>query len=220
VSLVRKRIRTMVLAAGTTAAVAVAVGVTSAAASTATWTVTPGGSLAGARGTLTLTDTVTGTVLTSCGVQISSGTLESGSGLSNPIGTNVVITFMPSRPCSGPGGQTFRGSSGAAGTVIANTYDASTGQMTGHLKHAIAYDFGNGSTCGFSLVNSSDNGAGTVLIKHLNSNPMKLVVLARGGNLRIFNVFGSPCDSLFNNGDVATLAGRITLSIGQAITSP
>ena len=214
----RKRIRTMVLTAGT-AAVAVAVGVTSAAASIPTWTVTPGGSLVGARGRLTLTDTVTGTMLTSCGVEISSGTLESGS-VSNPIGTNVVITFMPSRPCSGPGGQTFGGSSGAAGTVIANTYNASTGQMTGHLKNAISYDFGNGSTCGFSLVNSSDNGAGTVLIKHLNSNPAKLVILARGGNLRIFNVFGSPCASLFNNADAATLAGRITLSTGQTITSP
>jgi len=216
---VRNRIRTMILAAGA-AAVAVAVGVTSAAASLATWTVTPGGSLVGARGTLALTDTVTGTVLASCGVEISSGTLESGSGLSNPIGTNVVITFRPNRPCSGPGGQTFRGSTGAAGTVVANTYDASTGQVIGHLKNAIAYDFGNGSTCGFSLLNSSDNGAGTVLVKHLNSNPAKLVILARGGNLRIFNITGSPCDSLFNNGDAATLAGRITLSTGQTITTP
>jgi hypothetical protein len=93
------RIRTMVLAAGT-AIVAVTVGITSAAASIATWTVTPGGSLVGARGTLTLTDTVTGTVLASCGVEISSGTLESGGGLSNPIGTNVVITFRPNRPGS------------------------------------------------------------------------------------------------------------------------
>jgi hypothetical protein len=219
VNLVRKRIRTMVLAAGT-AAVAVAVSVTSAAASMTTWTVAPGGSLVGARGTLTLTDTVTGTVLASCGVEISSGTLGSGSGLSNPIGTSVVITFMPNRPCSGPGGQTFRGSTGAAGTVIANTYDAGTGQVIGHLKDAVSYDFGNGSTCGFSLVNSSDNGGGTVLIKHLNSNPTKLVILARGDNLRIFNVSGSPCDSLFNNGDAATLAGRITLSAGQTITSP
>jgi hypothetical protein len=216
---VLRRIATVLLAAGT-AAVAVAVGITSATASTATWAVTPGGSLVGARGTLTLTDAVTGTVLASCGVEISSGTLERGSGLPNPIGTNVVITFMPSRPCSGPGGQTFRGSSGATGTVIANAYNGSIGQVIGHLKHAISYDFGNGSTCGFSLVNSSDNGAGTVLVKHLNSDPTKLVILARGGNLRIFNVFGSPCDSLFNNGDAATLAGRITLSTGQTITSP
>jgi hypothetical protein len=215
-----KRIRTMVLAAGA-AAVAVGVGVTSAGASTAvTWTVTPGGNLVGSRGTLTLTDTVTGTSLTSCGVEITSGTLESGSGLSNPIGTNVVITFMPNRPCSGPGGQTFRGSSGSPGTIVASTYHASTGEMIGHLKDAIDYDFGNGSTCGFSLVNSSDNGPGTVLVKHLNSNPAKLVILKRGSNLRIFNVTGSPCDSLFNNGDAATLAGRITLSTGQTITSP
>jgi hypothetical protein len=215
-----KRIRTMVLAAGA-AAVAVGVGVTSAGASTAvTWTVTPGGNLAGSRGTLTLTDTVTGTSLTSCGVEITSGTLESGSGLSNPIGTNVVITFMPNRPCSGPGGQTFRGSTGSPGTIVASTYDASTRKMIGHLKDAIGYDFGNGSTCGFSLVNSSDNGPGTVLVKHLNSNPAKLVILKRGSNLRIFNVTGSPCDSLFNNGDAATLAGRITLSTGQTITSP
>lgn len=213
-----KHIRTMVLAAGAAAA-AVGVGVTSAGASTAvTWTVTPGGNLAGSRGTLTLTDTVTGTSLTSCGVEITSGTLERGSGLPNPIGTNVVITFMPNRPCSGPGGQTFRGSTGSSGTAVASTYNASTGEMIGHLKDAIGYDFGNGSTCGIAVVNSSDNGPGTVLIKHLNSNPAKLVILNRGGNLRIFNV--TNCGNLFNNGDAATLAGRITLSTGQTITSP
>src|SRR5262252_816719 len=82
----------------TTAAVAAMAGLSAGpafagpAAKAVTWTVTPGGSVTGTAGTTTLKDATTGTTLT-CTSSQATGTLQSGSGLGNPLGMIQALSF-------------------------------------------------------------------------------------------------------------------------------
>ncbi len=213
------RIRTILSASGVAAVMAIGLGATSAlATSTTTWTVKPGGAYTAKSGTTTLTDTKTGAVLT-CTSSAAAGTLKSGSGLSNPLGTVTSSTFTG---CTGPAGLTFSVTTSASSTkpwhVNGSTFSAgvTTGSITG--IHAVLK--GTNNTCTATVDGTTATAFnGKVVIKHSNSTPTKLSVLKGGDNLHTYNV-SSGCLGAIASGDAVTFTTTYTLNKAQTITSP
>jgi hypothetical protein len=176
----------------------------------ATWTVTPGGAVSGAAGSTTLKDSTTGTTVT-CSSSSASGTLGSGSGLSNPIGSIASITF---NNCTGPLGITFSASVTGPFSLNANSYSSgvTSGTITG--IHGTL----TSSLCSLVIDGTSATAHnGTVKATFTNSTST-LKVLASGSTLHIYSVSG--CFGLVNNGDAASFAGSYAISPSQTITSP
>jgi hypothetical protein len=178
----------------------------------ATWTITPGGTVSGSAGTTTLKDSSTGTTVT-CTSSTASGSLKSGSGQSNPIGTISSINF---NSCTGPLGITFSASVSGSFPLTANSYNASTGVTSGTISKI--HGTLTSSLC--SLVIDGTSGTannGTVNATFTNSSS-NLQVLTTGSTLHIYNVSG--CFGLVKNGDGATFAGTYAISPKQKVTSP
>ena len=81
-----------------------------------TWTVTPGGTVTGTAGATILKDSNTGTTLT-CTSSQATGTIGSGSGLANPLGSIGSLSF---NNCTGPLGISF--SASVTGPVLAKCH--------------------------------------------------------------------------------------------------
>jgi hypothetical protein len=201
---------------------ALTVGLVASPALAATWTVKPGGSVTGKTGTTTLTDKSTGAKLTCTTVGTTPaskavGSLKSGSGLSNPIGSLTSVTFSN---CTGPGGLAFTVKTSASSTnkwpITATSF--SSGKTTGNISHIHATLTGTTISCKATIdgTGASANN-GKVTITHTNSAANKLKVPG-GGNLHAYNVSG--CAGLINSGDAASFVATYTLNKGQTITSP
>jgi hypothetical protein len=176
----------------------------------ATWTVTPGGSVSGSAGTTTLKDSTTGTTI-SCSSSTATGTLKSGSGLTNPIGSIAGISFSN---CTGPLGLAFTASVTGPLPLNANSY--SSGVTSGTITHI----HGTVSSSGCSAVIDGTSGTadnGTVNATFTNSTS-QLKVLTTGSTLHIYNVSG--CFGLISNGDGATFSGTYNITPKQTVTSP
>jgi hypothetical protein len=198
---------------------ALTVGLVASPALAATWTVKPGGSVTGKAGTTTLTDKSTGAKLTCTDSPGSKavGSLKSGSGLSNPIGSLTSVTFSN---CTGPGGLGFTVKTTATTThkwpITATSFSA--GKTTGNISHIHATLTGTTISCKATIdgTGASANN-GKVTITHVNSAPAKLKVTG-GGNLHAYNVSG--CLGAINSGDATSFVATYTLNKGQTITSP
>lgn len=177
-----------------------------------TWTVQPGGKFSGKSGTVNITDTSTGTVIT-CKTSALTGTLQTGSGLT---GTGLgSVTGLSLSGCAGPAGLAFTETSNALPWALnAASY---TGGVTSGMITGIDATL-TSSGCSATLDGTAagaDNGQ--VGITYSNSSG-QLAVLATGGNLTFSAISG--CLGLISNGDAATASATYTLSPKQKITSP
>jgi hypothetical protein len=202
----------------TTAAVATVAGLTASPAlaavspglDAATWTISPGGSVTGTAGTTTLKDTSTGTTLT-CTSSTAKGSLSSGSGLSNPLGSIASISFSS---CTGPLGISFTASVTGPLPLTGTSYASGVSDLTISKIHGTL----SGLDCS-AVVDGTSGSAdnGTVDATYTNSSA-HLQALTTGGTLHIYDVSG--CFSLIKNGDAATFASTYTISPAQTVTSP
>jgi hypothetical protein len=210
----RKHLTAILISGG---AAALALGIGTAAMAATTWTIKPGGSYTAKSGTTTLTDTVTGAVLT-CTSSAAAGTLKSGSGKTNPIGTVTSSTFTG---CTGPAGLTFSVTASASSTKPwkVNATSFSSGVATGNISGIHAVLNGTNNTC-MATVDGTGASAfnGKVKITHSNSAPTKLKV-TKGINLHTYNV-SAGCLGAINSGDTVTYKATYTLNKAQTITSP
>ncbi|HLX50952.1 MAG TPA: hypothetical protein VKS82_21705 [Streptosporangiaceae bacterium] len=201
------RLRGPVLTAAVVATVAV---LGAGPAFAATWTVTPGGSVSGSAGTTTLKDSSTGTTV-NCSSSTASGSLKSGSGLSNPIGSITSINF---NNCTGPLGITFSASVSGPFPLNANSYSSGTTSGTITNVHGTL----TSSACSLVIDGTSATAHnGTVNVTFTNSTST-LKVLTTGSTLHIYNVSG--CFGLVRNGDGATFSGSYSITPKQTVTSP
>ena len=129
-----------VMGTAAAAAMVIGLGVTPVAAATATWTVTPGGKFytLGHLATPDLTDATTGARFPCPTGFVISGTLKSGTGLADPIGTIATAKGRAGSPlvlqCTGNGLELTVTFSGLPWQVRATRYDsASAGTTTGIL---------------------------------------------------------------------------------------
>jgi hypothetical protein len=213
------RIRTILSASGVAAVMAIGLGATTALATAATtWTVKPGGSYTAKSGTTTLTDTVTGAVLT-CTSSAAAGKLKSGSGLTNPLGTVTSNTFSG---CTGPAGLTFAVTTSASSTKPwhVNATSFSSGVTIGNISGIHAVLKGTNNTCTATVDGTGATAFnGKVKISHSNSAATKLKVV-KGINLHTYNVNSAGCLGAINSGDAVTFKTTYTLNQAQTITSP
>lgn len=210
----RKRLGTILTASGATA-LAISLSATSVLASTAsTWTVTPGGSLSGVSNRIVLTDTKMGSVLT-CTSSTAAGTAKSGSGLTNPLATLSKVTFAN---CTGPAGLTYSlQASDFPWPLNGTSYSSGVAKGTISKIHASLKGTDNNCTATIDgTTATADNGM--VVVKHNNTVPKNLVVLASGGNLHAYHVTSVLC--LLRSGDPITISTTYTLTKGQTISSP
>jgi hypothetical protein len=209
---------TAVLLSGGAAALALGIGTAAMATTATTWTIKPGGSYTSKSGTTTLTDTATGAVLT-CTSSTAAGTLKSGSGKTNPIGTVTSSTFTG---CTGPAGLTFSVKASASSTKSwkVNATGFSSGVATGNISGIHAVLTGTNNTCKATVDGTGASAFnGKVRITHSNSAPAKLKV-TNGINLHTYNVNATGCLGAINNGDAVTYKATYTLNKAQTITSP
>jgi hypothetical protein len=194
-----------------TAAATVSVGLMAGpAAAAVTWTVTPGGPVAGHAGQTALTDTTTMKAGIFCASSRARGTLRSGSGLSGPrLGSLTMVSFS--------GGCSTLTASHLPWKVSADSYTPATGTTTGTIT-GIHLAFTDPGFCDFAADGTSATaGDGAVHFRYANSTG-KLKIVPDGSNLHIYHVQG--CGGVFRNHDTATLSGAYVITPAQAITSP
>ena len=208
----RKRISTIITAAGAAAAMAVALGTAPSFATTAakTFTVSPGG-VASAAGPAQVKDTKTGTIAKCSSLNLSA-TLKKGSGLKGAkIATITTGSFTGCKIGTIAVSVT---ANGFPWFLNATSYASgvTTGTITGIDLVATA------TGCSATLDGTAagaDNGK--VKGTYTNSTGV-LKLLTTGGNLHAWGVVG--CLGLINDGDPAQPSGSTTVSPKQTITSP
>jgi hypothetical protein len=209
----RKHLTAVILGSGV-AALAIGLGAATAGATTATtFTVKPGGAVAGKAGKTTLKDTKTGTVLT-CASSATKATLKKGSGLSGAgLGNITSVTFTT---CTGPGGLKFtaKTSASAAHPWKLNASSFKSGVTHGSITGITASLSGNGCTATVAGTTASSKGKTTGT--YTNSTH---VLKVSGGNLHVWNV-SSGCLGLINSGDPSSFTGSYKITPAQTITSP
>lgn len=191
---------------------AIAAGTGSSAADTArTWTVRPGGAVAGKAGKTTLTDTTLNSTLT-CTSATMTGTLKAGSGLPGAgIGSITAASF--SCPSALPIRLTALG---LPWRLNLGSYDRRTGVARGTIGH-LRLSF-TGPACTAQVNGASATVAnGVVAVSYANKTG-RLTIHPSGGNLHWVHVTG--CHTLLGNGDPAALAAAFAISPPQVITSP
>ncbi len=183
-----------------------------AAATTMTWTVQPGGAVAGKAGMTTLRDTTTNTVL-NCRSATMSGPLKAGSGLP---GTGIGTITTAAYQCPSPGLGFMLTAHGLPWHLNLTGYDRRTGVARGTISHARLMLSGPACT---AVVNGTGGSTadGTVAVSYANKTG-KLTVLTAGGNLHWYHVHG--CAGLVRDGDPAALSAAYAISPPQSITSP
>lgn len=200
-----KRIAAALLSSGA-AALTIGLSATSSFGATATWTVSPGGSIAGKAGATTLTDT-TSKVPMSCTSSKLSGSLKSGKGLpGRGLGTFASVLFSN---C------TIAMSTGGDWKLNASSYNSATGVTSGTITgiHLMVQN----STCQAVVDGTraiADDGKASITY----SNATHVLKILPRGNLHVYNVHG--CGGALSNGDTATITGSYKVSPPQKITSP
>ena len=210
----RKRIGTIITAAGAAAAMAVALGTAPSFATTAakTFTVSPGGA-ASAAGPAQVKDTKTGTIAKCSSLNLSA-TLKKGSGLKGAkIATITTGSFTGCKIGTIAVSVAVKGLPWYLNAV---SYNASTGVTTGTITgiDLVATATGCSATLDGTAA-GADNGK--VKGTYTNSTGV-LKLLTTGGNLHAWGVVG--CLGLINNNDPAQPSGSTTVSPKQTITSP
>ena len=207
--------RTRAGAAALAAAALLALGAAAlspAAATTMTWTVKPGGAVAGKAGMTTLRDTTTDTLL-NCKSATMTGTLKAGSGLP---GAGIGAITAAAISCPSPTFGFKLAARGLPWRLSLSGYDRRTGVARGTISHLeLAF-----SGPGCSAVINGTGGAtadGVVAVSYADKTG-KLTILQAGGNLHWYHVKG--CAGLVADADNATLTTAYTLSPPQFITSP
>jgi hypothetical protein len=182
-----------------------------AAATTKTWTVRPGGPVAANAAKTTLSDTKLNSTLT-CTSATMTGTFKAGGGLpSAGIGSITAAAFRC--PSLLPVKLTALG---LPWRLNLSTYDLRSGVARGTISHLRLSFVGPACTAQVNGTSSTASN-GVVAVSH-SDRTGKLTILPAGGNLHWFHVKG--CDTLFGNGDPATLAAAYAVSPPQVITSP
>ena len=204
----RKPLTAAVLALAS-AGLAVGLSATTALATTAiTWSVSPGGTIAGSAGTTTVKDTTSGLTVT-CTSSTVAGSLKKGTGLNGAgIGT---ITSMNFNNCSVDGLTLSLSSGTVAWKFNAASYKSPVthGSITG-IHFVIS-----SSECS-AVIDGTSGTAHNGKVKVTYSNKTgKLTVLAAGDNLHVWNVNG--CLGAIANGDSGTISSVYTLSPKQII---
>jgi hypothetical protein len=210
-------VRTRAGAAALAAAALLALGAAAlspAAATTMTWTVKPGGAVAGKAGMTTLRDTTTNTLL-NCKSATMTGTLKAGSGLPGPgIGSISMAAF---RGCGHIASQDLK-ARGLPWHLNLVSYDAATGVSRGTISHLkIAFAPAPGGCTAVVNGTSGSNPDGVVAVTYANQTG-KLKIHPAGGTLHFYHITG--CAGLLRDGDTATLSATFTVSPKQDITSP
>jgi len=203
------------LIAGAAAALLIGVSVAPALAAVPTWSVHPGGkATAKAVGKTVLLDTKTGTSL-SCSSSTAKITLKKGHHLS---GTGIgLITTIGFTNCIGPASIKFTvKSSHLPWKLNAVSYNKKTGVTTGTITGIHSTLSGPDCSAVVDGTGATKNN-GLVSVTYSNKTH-KLTVLAKGGNLHIYEVSG--CFGLINSGDGSTYSAVNAVSPAQTITSP
>lgn len=202
--------KALIVTAATASAITVAAVPTLATTAT-TWTVKPGGTIAGAAGTTTVTDSTAGQSVT-CTSSSAAGSLKSGSGLSGTgIGKITSITF---NNCSVLGMNITLTLTGTM-PINATAYNATTKVVT----EKITKIHGSLNTSGCSATIDGTGATannGMVKAKFMDTGS-KLKVLSTGGNLHLYNV---NCFGVINSGDSVNFTGTYKVTPAQVITSP
>ncbi len=175
-----------------------------------TWTVSPGGSVAGHAGHTELLDTTTRMAGINCASSSARGTLKAGSGLPGTgLGSLTAVSFS---------GGCFTLTAGhLPWQVSARSYDSGTGITTGTIT-GIHLVFTDPTFCDFAADGTSATaGNGTVRFRYANGTG-KLRILPTGSNLHIYRVKG--CGGVFHDGNTAALTSTYAITPAQAITSP
>jgi hypothetical protein len=177
------------------------------------WTVTPGGAIAGNSGKVVLKDTSTGSSF-SCKSSALTGTLKSGSGLSGKgIGSVTSVTFSN---CTGPDGLSFTiQASGTPWPLNATAYNATSGVTTGTITKVSATLSASG--CAATLAGKTATTPGQLKITYTNKTH-QLRVLLSGGTQHFWDVSG--CAGLLTDGDGSSLGVCHLIKPAQDITSP
>jgi hypothetical protein len=193
-------------------ALALGLSATSAfAATAATFNVSPGGSISGAAGTTTITDTTSGLAI-NCTTSTLTGSLKSGTKLKGAgIGTVTDVSF---NNCTVDGFTLSISSGTVAWPLNAVSYNAKTGVTSGTItKIHISI---SSSEC--SLVIDGTSGTandGKVKITYTNSTH-KLAILNTGSVLHAYDVSG--CLGAVSDGDTGTIKSSYTVTPAQTIT--
>ena len=223
-----KQART-VIGAAAAAAVVIGLGVTPVAAATATWTITPGGKFYTFVDPATpeLADATTGARFpcpTDFGI---SGTLKSGAGLVNPIGTIATARGRAGNPlvlqCTGNGLQLTVTFSGLPWPVRALRYDSAgpgttSGILTGVTGRIASF---SGPSCS-AVIDGTAPGAGDGRVRFAYANNGDFTIKP-AGNLHFYNVSG--CNGHFNSGDSMSYTAPMLITADgsraiNVITSP
>lgn len=204
----RNRMQAILLAGGT--ALALCLTAAPSFATTATWTVSPGGAIAGHGGTTKLSDTSGGFTVT-CPSSDFAGTLKKGSGLSGTqVGTITSFTF---KSCTSVG-NTVQLTAGLPWTI--NFTSQSQGVVHGNFGD-VTIKLSTAS-CSATVSGTSAGAANGTVDFTWTLSTGKLKLLGTGGNLHFYDVTG--CLGLISNGDPASLTATYTVTPKQNITSP
>jgi len=182
----------------------------------ASWTVKPGGTVAGTAGTTTVTDTTAGASVT-CTSSVAKGTLKKGSGLAGAgIGTIASLAF---KTCNVSGVSV---SLTVSGKMLLNAikYNGTTkiASMTITKIHGTLSASSVGCT---ATIDGTGATAHNGMVKANFSNKTDtLKVLAAGGNLKLYNVSSGCAIGNIHTGDLVNFTGSYKLTPKQTITSP
>ena len=180
-----------------------------------TWTVKPGGAVAGTAKPATVTDSSKGLSVT-CTSSVVKGTLKHGSGLPGAgIGTIASFTF---KGCMVAG---FTVTVKVAGKMLLNATGPSP--ATTVVNMTITKMHGSFSVAALSCSATIDGTKATahngMVTATFTNSTDTLTVLTTGGNLHLYNP-SSGCTTAVSNGDSVNFTGGYKLSPAQKITSP
>ena len=182
----------------------------------ASWTVKPGGTVAGTAGTTTVTDTTAGASVT-CTSSVAKGTLKKGSGLAGAgIGTIASLAF---KSCNVSGVSV---SLTVSGKMLLNAvkYSGTTkiANMTITKIHGTLSASSVGCTATIDGTSATAHN-GMVTAKFSNKTDT-LQVLATGSTLKLYNVSSGCAVGNIHTGDAVNFTGSYKLAPKQTITSP
>jgi hypothetical protein len=215
----RKRLASILLVgAGAAAAITL---VASSASAAGTWSISPGGKYTASLTsgtTAVLTDSAAKATVT-CTASTTNGTLQTGTGLNNPLGT---ISTTKWTSCTGPDGSTGTAAGNNASTAWSlNGVSYSSGVTTGSITST-------GTGVGGTISLSSILGACTIVVGGTSAKPASASgtytnstgVLAITGttNLVVTSVSGV-CPGVAT-GQSTTFTASYTVSPKQTVTSP